>query len=486
MKDFITEIKKYSTENIILLFARYSQEIYKKRQENKNYSSYIEFPIEYRQYSFGPKKQKTIMLFAWDIQHIQYLAIMNSNDHRRQTINNAQEAALLVNRYRVYSNENSNAEQLREMELSGVFKQLFGMGAEQFIYQDISWVFQRFNRNYHILFGSPNINKIMDIDAIVKNRIGLSAQELITTYFIVFWLCLQNPNILSAPETLYKKKDKTILTSENIKKIVDYYTISYDEVRKSPLENQVFFSKPFIKTQKGITLMTNFYLVLMLMADGVFWIIRDYYRERNSQDFVRTFGEMFEVYFEELTSMYLDSRQYQKLSSINKSTADFVLFFNNAIILIELKSALIGIQAKQANPNVEQIDGFFKRHIEKAYTQLRESEKNYIGERPVLKFILLYENIINTAMIQAAAMDIFQNDSNVYITTIAIIENFLVLYSNDKNKAEAILEVLVAQNDNTTNLQAELDKIEVSNNSHSLDRLNYFDKFMKKLERELV
>ena len=195
---------------------------------------------------------------------------------------------------------------------------------------------------------------------------------------------------------------------------------------------------------------------------------------------------MFESYFHELASLYLRPEQYLQLSPRKKKGADFVLFFDNAIVLLELKSALINIQAKQQNPDIELIGTYINRNIKEAYIQLHESEKEFENEKPIIKFILLYENLLNSSMIQLAILDIFQNDKCTYVTTIADIENFLVLYKNDSEKAESILTNLIMQrDDNCSDLQTELWKAEALTNHHTLEVINYYPSFMRMLEHEL-
>ena len=284
MKNFITAIKNYSTENIIEVFAKISNKIFNSQNEKKMFPCCIELPILYYPIRSMPT-MSAVGLSAWEIQHIQYLAIKHSSDYRDQTIKNEQELAMLVNLYRGYANKHSGAEKIDRADISVIFKYMFGVASEQFIYHNLSWVFQRFNRNYHILLGSDIISRPIDIDSIVKDRIGLSAEELTVAYFIIFWLCTQRPDILTAPEELYKKKTETVLTKANIERIVEYYTVSYKDVRESPLENLIFYSKPFVKTRKGVTLMTNSYLVFMLIADGLYWILRDFLQRNRKPRF---------------------------------------------------------------------------------------------------------------------------------------------------------------------------------------------------------
>ena len=49
-----------------------------------------------------------------------------------------------------------------------------GMTAEQFAYEDLYWLFEKFSRDYYILFAAKNFEhrSIIDTDAIVREIFG--------------------------------------------------------------------------------------------------------------------------------------------------------------------------------------------------------------------------------------------------------------------------------------------------------------------------
>jgi len=430
-----------------------------------------------------------IMLSAWDIHHIQYLAIKHSNDHRALIIQNFDELAQLVNRYRGYENSCSNTEYLSIAKLHGILKYLIGMTSEQFLYHNksLGWAIERFNRNYHILVASKSIERAINVDDIVKEKFGLFAEELMVVLLMIFWLCSQNPDILTAPENLYRKKDSTVFTKENIEKVVRYYAVSYDEVRESTLGYQIFYSKPFVKTQKGKTLMTNLYLIIMLIADGLYWIVRDYYREIDNQSFTNDFGLMFESYLLELCGKYLNTNQFEKLPQRRAKSADFVIYFEKAVLLIEVKSALFDIGAKQQRPNMERINKYFSRNINQARSQLSESEKCINGDKPIIKVIILYENFQNSSLLQMAIKESYPDDKNLFVATANDFENLLSLYCANNSKVEDILSDWVAHaNGSFMDFHDALKNIEYVGKRHLLDTINHFDALMNTFKNELI
>ena len=76
--------------------------------------------------------------------------------------------------------------------------------------------------------------------------------------------------------------------------------MTYEQVRNSSLGKQIFYNKPFVITQKTKeTIAVSFYLVQMMIADGLYWLIRDYYHNNHwGQKFINAFGEMFEDYLD--------------------------------------------------------------------------------------------------------------------------------------------------------------------------------------------
>lgn len=79
-------------------------------------------------------------------------------------------------------------------------------------------------------------------------------------------------------------------------------------------------------------------------------------------------------------------------------------------------------------PDVGQIDTFYNRNIKEAYEQLKVSEQEYRGEKPVIKVFLLYESMTNTQMIMASLPEIFEQDPECYIMTIDDLEMLLAAY----------------------------------------------------------
>lgn len=234
--------------------------------------------------------------------------------------------------------------------------------------------------------------------------------------------------------------------------------------------------------------MVSFYLLVMTFADGLYWLVRDYYRNNNlGQQFINAFGEMFEDYFEELASIYLDQKQWFKIPEQKKKSADYYVEFDDVILLFELKSGLLGIGAKQQVPDIQQIDTFYKRNILEAYEQLKNSEEKYCGEKPILKIFLLYESATNMQIIMSSILDIFVKDKGCYIMTIEDLEMLLATYQNNRENFKKVIHKLI-RNENTEgkfeSVLNVLNEYGAIGDMHFIDERDYFANILKRFEKD--
>ena len=193
----------------------------------------------------------------------------------------------------------------------------------------------------------------------------MSVDEFIANQLIILWLCGQHSDPLNAPETLYRDKISDIVTKDRMRKIIEYYSVDYQQIRDSKIKKQIFYSKPFVRTQRNQeTLLVSMHLLQMVFANSLYWLERDYYHDNNmGQAFLNAFGGMFEDYFKELAGQYLEDDMWDKIPEGKGKSADFYIEFDRVLFVFELKSGIMGIGAKQQMPDLEQIDKFYERNI---------------------------------------------------------------------------------------------------------------------------
>ena len=235
--------------------------------------------------------------------------------------------------------------------------------------------------------------------------------------------------------------------------------------------------------------MISMYLLQMVIADGLYWLIRDYYlNNKMGQAYMNAFGEMFEDYFEELMIEYMPDDSWHKIETGKKKSADYYLEIENAVFLFELKSGLMRIGGRQQTPNIDQIDDFYRRNIVEAYEQLKNSAEDYQGTKPVIKICLLYEFSNNTQLIMSSIPKIFDNDKECYIMSIQDLEIFLSTYKNERGKFDRVVEVMLNKSSLKTEYNSVLNILndqQAIKNFHFVEEKDYLKKIVDKLEIEL-
>lgn len=156
--------------------------------------------------------------------------------------------------------------------------------------------------------------------------------------------------------------------------------------------------------------------------------------------------------------------------------------------MFELKSGLLGLGAKQQVPDVGQIDIFYNRNIKEAYEQLKASEQEYKGEKPVIKVFLLYESMTNTQMIVGSLPEIFEQDPRCYIMTIDDLEMLLATYKKDKSRFDDVVKALVENKRGGNDYKSVLEILNIYQavgDMHFIGERDYFNKIAEKLKKEL-
>ena len=77
---------------------------------------------------------------------------------------------------------------------------------------------------------------------------------------------------------------------------------------------------------------------------------RDYYRERKQQTFVNAFGLLFEDYIIDVAKSYCSEYEWRHLEEGCKKQSDFYFDFGSVRLVVEAKSALLGLNGKQQVP----------------------------------------------------------------------------------------------------------------------------------------
>ncbi len=470
MSNFITRIKRIRTDELIYALSDISIKMHKN-----NMSCTTTLPLWVRQY--GIYRKVDILLPAWDIPSIEYYSVLNSSDHRDgDSVNSLPE---IINLYRGYE-DSLSSNQIKDNGENDIFKIMIGMTAEQFQYQNLYLMFEKLNRTYHILIASKNYEHRgeLDIDTVFKSVFNFSAEDYLVVMLMVFWLCTIHPDPLDAPEKIYRRKESTVFTKENITKFVHYYSCTYEELRNSALKRQLLYSRPFIHTKRTNSyLASSVYMVGFLLGNGLYWLCREYYKD-DGQKFPNTFGNLFEDYIKELATTYCNNSEWQIIPKGKKKGADYIFIFDSLQIIVESKSSLLDLDARQQIPNLESTIKFFENTIKKSYEQLNASYEIYKEKvkTPTIKVILLYDEFSNTAIIEQAVPEIFQNDTHCFVMTIRQLEVLLYLRKNDIENFNLVIGKIIeatSPNSEAMNFDAIFDNLSIYQNPHINDKLDY-------------
>lgn len=117
----------------------------------------------------------------------------------------------------------------------------------------------------------------------------------------------------------------------------------------------------YVRTSKGREVISvNCFLNLFLCEHSIMWLVRNYYKKKDSQKFVDRFGMWFEKYLGELLREYVGESDFQKICEERDMRADWRAQLDKYSFLIEQKSALLRIDVKQQVSNLYSLKEFEK------------------------------------------------------------------------------------------------------------------------------
>lgn len=126
---------------------------------------------------------------------------------------------------------------------------------------------------------SKEVKTKIDMESILQKVLGMSVDEYLYIVVAIFGLVMRNIDVSEFAKT-GKGIDFLDIEHYKIARVFELYTANYEEIRTSPLEQNIFLAKPIVKTDKGRYIIHNSYLVLKILSDGLYWVIRNYYYNR--------------------------------------------------------------------------------------------------------------------------------------------------------------------------------------------------------------
>ncbi len=281
---------------------------------------------ETRYYSYNNRRLSVLICQTWLIDLVYDLCQL------RQTGNiiiSKNEVLHLVNLYNKVSNKKPNVPK------DDFLLYVFGFMGEQIEVQAQSNLLQDFARENYILeeISKRESQYKIDICAVFKSITGWSPFEYSVFLMVINGLFLNN-NGIASKSFLNVKIDNPLITSSNLYHIIKKYSIGVSEVKNHPLKRQVFYSLPFIETD-SVYVSSNAFISLNTFAHSNYWVLRNHYNSKKSQDFINVFGKYFELYFEELLQNCLNTNEYDAIDTCGQKRADWLLTLWGQSIIVE-------------------------------------------------------------------------------------------------------------------------------------------------------
>ena len=445
-EDFCTFVKQFSISSILKSSYKISREIY----VNGCSIEYIHRQIIVKDDKSGQVFKYKVLIQPWQFPDLIYKSIMYSNDYRGLTdlTENIFLLVLLETNEYVSSTTNELIKEIHSSLDASLF--MYGFGGEQFKYQTQISFYQNLIRELYIIFSlTKKHSSIVNPEEIVKQEIGVEWKDLILVLYGIFIDSLFHQNINEAIKFITFDSGKN--KGEIFNKVIDYYSVDYDSIRNNnSLGRQIFYVKPFIRTQRGELLTASVYFNQFIVEHAAFWIIRNYFMnkpKKERQTFTDEFGRLFEYYLEDLFKSY--QIDYKKIpEEKKKERADWHLKIGKYNILIEQKSSILPINIKQQLTDFIVYKKELHKIIYKALQQLKKTEEDLSINKPI-KIILCYDNYINANILPHVFEETdcpVNNDGRYFVSNIMEIEMLIELASMNYNLFEIVIKDMLRRN----------------------------------------
>ena len=212
--------------------------------------------------------------------------------------------------------------------------------------------------------------------------------------------------------------------------------------------------------------------MLALFTNSNFWVLRNKHLNQNSRAFANQFGQLFELYVEELLSNCIDKENYKKIETVNKQKrADWLIELDDYNIIVEQKSSLPSLLIQQNTTDPEQVKKHMKKCWGEAVEQLKATE-DALSLKNSIKIVLMYDEYFKEEAIEwlfPLRPDLY-NDRNYWLVSIRSFEILLMTYKKHHDVFVNIMKEKIEAEACMSKAGRELplfyDKYHVNNNSY--------------------
>jgi len=419
IEDLDEYLKKFPTYEVLLAMGQYSIDLY-----IKNYYFY-NYPV------FMNGRKYSVTITQHGLAYLAFRSIYVSNDGKSK---NFTEMDLM----RAVSIYNDLYEPF--VDDHDFTSLMIRMGYEQFSPWQVS-NFRFLLARYYSIFNNSNLKNDF------KKCTSLSLENYIYIGMLVYFLLYQNKNCCVPLEKVLisqDKKLKNILTSENIENFLiltsgDYWTIrkiakehlsipGYEKYEFNPL-----IKYPIIKADRRFFysincpyIIPNIILLLNKVTDGIYWILRDYYKQMDSSEFLGKFGDLFKEYVGILLKEYFGEENVidldQELAEISGKKADWWVKSKMSEIIIECKSSLI-VEPVRRVADLKLLKVELSQKFSRAIEQLLSTDEQLPKASGVKRYLLIitFEELYFWEM-PAIKNLIYEDTEKFYIMSISELE----------------------------------------------------------------
>lgn len=341
----------------------------------------------------------------------------------------ASETLHLIALYNDYS-DNRDKFQFKK---SDIWLRVYGFFGEQKKFQSINLFRDAFSREKYIMEliskkEHPKNSFNFDIAKVFSEITNYSTDEYSSLLYVITLMFLASKGIVNS-NNIPTDFNNCIFSYDNILKVLNLNSTTVNEFRNSKLKRQLLYSKPIIKIDNYF-IASNPHLMLSLFANSNYWIIRNYYHSKKSQQFINAFGIYFEMYVEEIFEYCLKPNQFERIKETNKGKrADWLISIDDYNFIIEQKSALSLLGIKQNQPDIEAMKKHILKNWGEAVRQLTETQIALNIYKPI-KIILVYEDYYKAECLnELFDLDIsLENDNNCWLVNIREFEMLFMTY----------------------------------------------------------
>jgi len=452
---FFVYASKFSKNSLIEAICFWGRFICNEKGSKNNYLSIEkEFTIRIKGKVYT---NKTHIVQTWLLDMLYDIICLKNTGTNSINID---ESLYLISLYNDYIDKKSS-DNISAMNNPLLF--LHGISGEQLKFQNPKIYFDNFAREKYILDEISIKDEIYKIDFHndFLDETGFTPEEY-ATLLLAVWGYYNSISLFTELSNISVKFKNPLISSQNLAKIITAYSVTLDEIQTNKLKRQILYSKPIININNTF-IVSNPLLLLSTFSNSLYWVMCNKYLKKKSQTFKNAFGEYFELYVKEILENCLPVESYKRICEDPKDKrADWAINLGPYTLIIEQKSSLAMLSAKQNQPDTTKVEKYIYEILGEAVCQLHTTYQSNPSPN-CIKIILTYEDYFISGILS----ELFnledwdpniKNDGSYWLMTINEFEMLLHTFQNNPDIALKIIASKKASNEMNTYITYDLRK----------------------------